>query len=377
MPDQCLRTRLFHWVSFVIERHYAKQLAADSVALQIVRGEFIAAAMLCAGDPARAKTEVIPGLGYSLCHLAVLTGDLALVEATWHDNITPDWSGSSPLHLAALCAFDTPRGARDIVRYLTSLAINTKSNTSLQVRNRYAATAEDYLAITAESSEQKQLQEANPQATIKYVNLTDPEPHSVVLLTAEEAVRKLNVSSWDSAGAVRASRDFLEFCFSPQLTRSKAQIPQVFSEHNTSNQRPQDPDSRLILGFISPDVGHGVFAAQDIPADTAICAYGGLLLPTAQLARFDYCVKAVVPGFSLDGSTHRSWGSCINHSDSASNAKLVGSFDRGLDTTIVVSTRAILRGQQILINYGDGFFEFTAAANKPAIVPLEHVNLSI
>lgn len=58
---------------------------------------------------------------------------------------------------------------------------------------------------------------------------------------------------------------------------------------------------------------------------------------------------------SLDASQKRGFGAMINHSSNP-NAESICAVDRGVEQAIVIATKFIPKGQQILIDYSNKFW---------------------
>lgn len=63
-----------------------------------------------------------------------------------------------------------------------------------------------------------------------------------------------------------------------------------------------------------------------------------------------------IEGVILDSSQYRNLASFINHS-TKNNVESTCVFHRGVELAVIIATRDIARGEQILLNYGDNYFE--------------------
>ena len=135
---------------------------------------------------------------------------------------------------------------------------------------------------------------------------------------------------------------------------------------------------KVVIVRVNEIVGNGLIAGQNITPGTIIGEYSGAILKVVQVApneRVDNTYFAPysideVPGsemFVIDAKKAGNPTRFINHSDDCSNAVWVPIFDGLIFRLIVVATKAIPKGKQILLKYR---FSYWLNQTIPNPVPL-------
>jgi hypothetical protein len=116
-------------------------------------------------------------------------------------------------------------------------------------------------------------------------------------------------------------------------------------------------DSQLILAKISDTVGFGVYAGKSFQVGDFIVRYGGHIQKEENVSSHAYCMTSGVEGVILNSEKMRNMGGMVNHvKGDAANAEAKCIFDKGVEQAIIVATKYIPRGYQILIDYSDSYF---------------------
>ena len=134
----------------------------------------------------------------------------------------------------------------------------------------------------------------------------------------------------------------------------------------------------------SPGKGQGVFALREIPAGRLLGRYTGQLLTLREadeaLAAGDtsgdyfYLLKkenSLLEPMILDAEgDEQSWCRFVNHSKRRANCDLleveepIGPFTLPLDIVVMVSTRTIAPGSELLFDYGSDYWDNRLGQNR-------------
>ncbi len=134
---------------------------------------------------------------------------------------------------------------------------------------------------------------------------------------------------------------------------------------------------RVVIGKVNELVGNGLFAGQDIASGTIIGEYSGAITEVAPIPANEsmdntyfapYSTDQVPGGerFVIDAKNAGNPTRFINHSDDNSNAVWVPVFDGEKFRLIIVATKAIAEGKQILLKYR---FSYWLNPQIPSPVP--------
>jgi hypothetical protein len=125
----------------------------------------------------------------------------------------------------------------------------------------------------------------------------------------------------------------------------------------------------LVIGHCSDEIGNGVFAGCDIPADAYVCCYFGAVVPTgedemqrrAKLYAFGmeiFSHDGYVGGsreFHIDGALYRNVAPMINHSRKQTNLRVTWLVWGGVVAALLFTTCHVPTGQQLVYSYGDNW----------------------
>lgn len=124
----------------------------------------------------------------------------------------------------------------------------------------------------------------------------------------------------------------------------------------------------LAIAWIDDDIGYGVWTNCDIPAQTFIGEYTGLLRKRAFWGRwknlycFDYTIGPMrSTSLVIDCKDAGNHTRFINHS-SKPNLDLVSVYCDGMIHVILITNKAIAAGSQLLYDYGE---EYWVKRKKP------------
>lgn len=123
------------------------------------------------------------------------------------------------------------------------------------------------------------------------------------------------------------------------------------------------------IRHISDAVGFGLFASSDIESEALIGEYTGVAMPAEQAQRThsSYKFGAETKGISLvDAKRFGNYTRFINHSEKNANCTPAYVPVDGIMHIVLVATRKISAGEQILFDYGAAYWK-----DKPGIVPVE------
>ncbi|MCH9811969.1 SET domain-containing protein [bacterium] len=126
--------------------------------------------------------------------------------------------------------------------------------------------------------------------------------------------------------------------------------------------------SRVSLKYISKQLGHGIFAKEDIAPYSVLCHYVGEIIPTKNLkVEHDstFSFEHFEP-YSIDAMKKGNWARFMNHSDlgTPSNNVTVWEYytEDGPKIFFTAGPRGIKKGAQLLYSYGEEYWE-----NKKAL----------
>ncbi|EGC31931.1 hypothetical protein DICPUDRAFT_89443 [Dictyostelium purpureum] len=115
-------------------------------------------------------------------------------------------------------------------------------------------------------------------------------------------------------------------------------------------------EENVILGWISEQVGWGLFANRDFQRGDYIVRYGGMITMNQEMKTTDYNMMISNEDFGLDASKYRSLGGMINHSSKFKNAESECIFEGGCEQALITAVRNIPKGTQIFIDYSKSYW---------------------
>lgn len=116
------------------------------------------------------------------------------------------------------------------------------------------------------------------------------------------------------------------------------------------------------VAFVDEEIGHGLFAATDLPAHTFVGTYTGILRRRPLFAKSnDYCFSYPTGTWSsrplvIDAQDHGNVIRFINHSK-RSNCEAFGVPVDGTVQVLVRTHRNVLTGEQLTMDYGPHFWK--------------------
>ena len=145
---------------------------------------------------------------------------------------------------------------------------------------------------------------------------------------------------------------------SPARPLTPRALPQFRDKFGAQLRRaPLERRDDAVVAHISDAVGHGLFAHRRFECDEFVCTYVGTLDAAARVRDRRYAVQSAFDGAVIDAREYRSLGAFINHSRTASNVALNGIFEDGCEQVLVITTRAVERGEQFLLDYSSAYFD--------------------
>jgi hypothetical protein len=166
---------------------------------------------------------------------------------------------------------------------------------------------------------------------------------------------------------------FSGFALGERDVAFRAQYAAALREEETPRT---NNDADLVVAFVNDAVGWGLFAGRTYRADEFVCRYGGIARSDHAMTDRSYAVASSVDGCAIDASRCRSLGGFINHCDTP-NVTFQCVFERGVEQVLVIASRNIARGDQLLHNYTARYFGGgdDNAASPP--VPIDLTNSRI
>jgi hypothetical protein len=87
-----------------------------------------------------------------------------------------------------------------------------------------------------------------------------------------------------------------------------------------------------------------------------IVRYGGNLLLSENIKNKQYMMGCGIYGISLDGSKYRNLAGMINHG-AEPNAESQCAVAYGVEQPLIIATKPIAKGEQVLIDYGAKYWK--------------------
>lgn len=121
--------------------------------------------------------------------------------------------------------------------------------------------------------------------------------------------------------------------------------------------------ANLSIREVSREVGHGAFAVEPIAAADMIGEYTGILRKRRDREyNNDYIFSTLFPDHIIDAQKAGNATRFINHSSKHFNAMAIEVFSGVRWHVIIIASRNIKAGEQVLIDYGSGYWH----GNEPA-----------
>lgn len=118
----------------------------------------------------------------------------------------------------------------------------------------------------------------------------------------------------------------------------------------------------VFIKWINSNIGYGLFATQDLPKESYIGHYSGMVrkhafsLDYGNNYVFEYTTRSWTSPYVIDAKTKGNHTRFINHSDQNPNVFVVTTSINGVMHTLIVSKRKIYKGEQLLQDYGAFFW---------------------
>ena len=138
--------------------------------------------------------------------------------------------------------------------------------------------------------------------------------------------------------------------------------------------------ANVSIGWINETIGYGVFAEEELPKGSYVGEYTGIIRKNDLRRCFEplnnYCVTYPIvdelgKNFFLDGKDFGNVTRFINHSYTP-NLRFYNVFDEGFYHRIFLTERHIKKGEQLLFNYGKGYWN---ARTAPLEITLDESSL--
>lgn len=130
----------------------------------------------------------------------------------------------------------------------------------------------------------------------------------------------------------------------------------------------------LIIRWIDPEMGYGLFAARDLPIGTYVCEYAGVV---RLISRFnpdqnEYCFHYPTKFWSwnycvVDAQSEGNEARFINHNDQP-NLQPICLLDRGILHLAFVTSRAVSFGEELTFNYGEDYWRKREKIKESVVV---------
>jgi hypothetical protein len=177
-------------------------------------------------------------------------------------------------------------------------------------------------------------------------------------------IEYLNDVEVDSNVAARFKRSWKRF-----LPKAKPIISEYRGERLDAFFRQLEIDGtderycrRVTIRYISPKVGYGVFATEDIPPYSTLHHYTGILMLDDDIdpdhdSTFSF---SEYKDYSIDAMHKGNWTRFMNHGDPAKGATNVIPWEHYIDEgpRVVFTTGrfGVKKGRQLLYSYGDEYW---------------------
>ncbi len=118
------------------------------------------------------------------------------------------------------------------------------------------------------------------------------------------------------------------------------------------------------IEWINKEIGYGAFMQEALPADSFVMEYTGHFRPYSQEETifqnaycFQYPMRNSVSGiYVVDSLTGGNLSRFINHATKPT-LKALCAFDRGLIHIVLITTRAIEKGEELTFDYGRDYWQ--------------------
>ncbi len=142
---------------------------------------------------------------------------------------------------------------------------------------------------------------------------------------------------------------------------SKTRKKQIEAFYKKFNKEKTDISfcDKIEIRFISKQMGHGVFAKEDIPKYTILNHYAGILRPDKVVAD-DNDSSFGFPdfkGYSIDAQDQGNWARFMNHSENTNVVVWEYYLSIGPRIFFTSGPNGIKKGEQLTYSYGDIYWD--------------------
>jgi len=168
----------------------------------------------------------------------------------------------------------------------------------------------------------------------------------------------------------KVHQNILKMCSMPKLESILSMRQKWLGFFYKKEIMSGEVDSRLILSWINPSIGYGVFARKNIEAQQFIGCYTGQIRRYHFFKKntnnycFDYSAGSFKTSFLIDAEKQGGWVRFINHADEP-NLETIPVITGGILHMILCTTTPIPQGAQLTYDYGEDYW---AKKNDPSAI---------
>jgi uncharacterized protein len=146
------------------------------------------------------------------------------------------------------------------------------------------------------------------------------------------------------------------------LLRAKIEVRQKWFGHFYAKEMERAAFPDVLVKWIDPTLGYGLFAEVEIPARTFVGEYTGMVRRRLKSDRTNnYCFDyAVIPGkkgpFIIDAKEKGNLSRFVNHS-SEGNLEPLSLFHGGIVHIVLHTRRKVRAGEQLCYDYGEEYWK--------------------
>ena len=197
----------------------------------------------------------------------------------------------------------------------------------------------------------------NTQAFIKIEKGSNPELVLIKdfeLLIGFEFLQKLQYQPEKLSSKIRSQIEGL-------YKKGHLSVQQIWfgSYYKSEILHPQIPD--IVLKFINPELGWGVFADRDFKKMEMICQYSGILRKSKKEDKTNaYCFEYTLANgiktpFTIDAQECGGISRFINHSQKPNLQSSLATIDF-LNYILLIANKDIKKGEQLCYDYGPDYW---------------------
>lgn len=262
-------------------------------------------------------------------------------------------TGFTPLHIAFFVQDE------EIIWFLL------QNRASLDIEDNFEATITDYLRLLG---------------NLPHPNDKLRETMKIKVFNKDKSeIEEWSIEKFDSEFNVRWSpRYYISTEYLEELMFSGFQVgekDETFRKNYLDKILKSTGDENIVICYIDEKVGWGAYAGRDFKKDEYIITYTGQFINKSLQKDRSYSMQSGLEGIILDSKYYRNLASFINHSEN-SNVESTCIFHKGIELAVILATRDIEKGEQLLLNYGEMYFkkndaEFTKFDGEKGDFPLK------